>query len=709
MWILPKRLAEIVGKSLRTIQLMIKKGQFKTRPINKKSVEIYIPSLPSEWQILVTKVGEFKQPLNALTVLSPPAQIAAITKQSDAVLSIGSKSTAKQKKRMLIAQRIKARPADISKTAWVKSVASYFGISQSTVRRIEAEIKDFGVVGKPRTKSTSRSWSPEAVAYLKGYWVQAIKEVGECSKTTAWKALQIEAKNQGWSFGSRSAAFNLLGEVDHLMIAYARGGNRALDNYFYISRDANALQPMQIVIGDQHIFDWWIVDYESGIIRRPECYLWEDMCTKLIYGIAFDEKYNSGTVKKALKLGLFRFGAFDCTYNDNGIPECSKAINSIIDDLISLQMSAVDISELYKTPEGSYVVVDEDGEVIESARSQEEWRRKHRRIFANVKNAKAKDIERFFRSLEVRLDARHLPGRVATPGANAAVDEVERARLIKQKNNHELLTMEEFAMVVLEELKAYENTYHQSLKMTPMEKLKQKFNAGWRPRYFEREVVDLIFADRTTRKVERGRVTIDNISFIGEEMQIRNGKFADVGLWKFDGNTIEVRFNKYDMSYAYAVISEGDIRPLKRVETVTMLDDQAMTEAIALKRRQMKVVREAFQELSKPIEGIVLKSKVTPKITAAEEVKKTLPETVDGNLKEEVTKQIQSSTIPKVFPLKPLHSSRRERYQWCLDMIITGNILPKEDQQFMAGYEKSEEYETANFYWENYKKLGGTK
>ena len=709
MWILPKKLSEIVGKSLRTIQLMVKDEKVVSRPINKRSVEIYIPSLPAQWQALCAKSGEFKPDINALSTLKAPAQLVAVSKQTDALARIGKKVTAKQKERLLIAQRIKARPAGTPKTAWLKSVASYFGISESTVRRIEREIEEFGIVGKPKEKGASRSWDSEAVAYLKGYWVQAIREIGECSKSTAWRALQIEAKNQGWQYGSRSSAFNLLGEVDHLLIAYARGGNRALDNYFYITRDSNALEPMQIVIGDQHIFDWWIADYEQGIIRRPECYLWEDMATKLIYGIAFDVKYSSATVKESLRLGLYRFGAFDCTYNDNGSSECSKAINSIVDDLISLQMSNSDISELYKTPEGYYVVVDDEGEVVESARSVEEWRRKHRRIFANVKNAKAKDIERFFRSLEARLDSRHIPGRVATPGANAAVDEVERARLERQKNNHELLTIEEFQIVVLEELRAYENSYHQTLKMTPLEKLSQKITAGWKPRFFEHEVVDLILADRQTRKVERGRVTVGNVTLIGEEMRTESGRFADVGLWKFDGTSVEVRFNRHDMSYAYAVVAEGDIRPLKRVESVTMLDDEAMTEALATKRRQMRAVREAFKELTKPIDGLTLKSKHTPKIRMAQKIQQALPEVVDGDLKEEVSKQISSIPKAKVIPLRPLHASQRDYYKWCLDMIITGNELPSKDHDFMVRYEKSEEFEMSNIYWSNYRKLGGTK
>jgi len=51
MWIDVKTLAEIVGKSRRTIQLQIKKNSsIVTRLKDNKSYEILVTSLPSEWQ-----------------------------------------------------------------------------------------------------------------------------------------------------------------------------------------------------------------------------------------------------------------------------------------------------------------------------------------------------------------------------------------------------------------------------------------------------------------------------------------------------------------------------------------------------------------------------------------------------------------------------------------------------------------------------------
>lgn len=706
MWIPVKTLSDTVGKSPRTIQLMARDGKIRSRARDGRSIEIYVPSLPAEWQAALVKTKQIPAVVEtAVPALAPAAQLAV----SASATKLGSKVTERQRQRLLIAQHIKARPADIPQGQWLASVASYYGISISTCRRIAAETESYGVVGKPRDdQGASRAWAPEAVAFMRGYWLQAIREIGDCSKTTAWKATLAQAKKEGWRTGSRSGAFALLGEVDHLLVAYARGGNRALDNYFYITRDCDALQPMQIIIGDQHIFDWWVADYEDGRIYRPESYLWLDMCTKLVYGIAFDRTYSSDTVKESLRLGLTRFGAFDCTYNDNGSSECSRAINSIVDDLINLQMATADISELYKTPEGIYVVVNDDGDILDTARSQEEWRRKHRRIFANVRNAKAKDIERFFRTLEGKLLARMLPGRVATPGAPADIDEMERARLERQKERGELLTMEEFQVEVLEALREYEQERHGTLGMSPLEKLNRKLQAGWQPRFFEREVIDLTLADRQMRKIDRGRVTVGNVTFVGEDMRSEDGKVVDVGLWKHDGRSVEVRFNRHDLSYAYAII-DGSIRPLRAVTSVAMLDDEAMTEAIAHKRRQMAAVREAFAQLTRPIGGLTIKSDAAPRIREAQRIRQQLPEQPDIDLKDEVAKQVKAAAPAVVQPIRAIHKTPRDRYRWCLDMIIAGEDLSPADQLFMAGYEKGNEYQQAAAYWINYRKLGGTR
>ena len=699
MWIDVKTLAEIVGKSKRTIQLQIKKNSsIVTRLKDNKSYEILVTSLPSEWQTLVVKkTSTSNVPVSAL---STPAQLAIIEKKA---VGIGSKIDDKQRKKMLIALKLNNKPSNLTRGEWINQVSFYFSVSPSTVRRIANEQKEFGIVGRPNNINRNQKWSKEAIDYLKGYYLAALKQHGACNKKTAVKAVMDMAKEKDWPIGCKSSAYSILSDINPLLLAFATGGNRALDNYFWIARNADALNPFQIVIGDQHIFDYWIADYDTGLIRRPECYLWLDMCTKLIYGIAFDKHYSSDTVRESLRLGLHRFGAFDCTYNDNGTSECSKAINMIVDDLLKLGMRTADISELYKTNENTFVIENEDGEIVDVAANEKEWNRKHRRIFAGVKNAKAKDIERFFRTFEKMLDEKMIPGRCATPGANAAVDEVERARLEKQKEKHALLTEQEFINVCIQVLSEYEQTTHSTLKMSPWDKLLEKQSRGWKAKFYDKFDIDFALAERKLCKVTRGRIVIDNIWYIGEEMKLEDGSIDDSGIYKFDSKKLEIRYNRHQRELAFAVTPEGVIKPLVQVNSkaVTMLDDRAMVNAIAEKRRQIKDVKEAFNTLVKPIGKVGYEKPIIPEIKKAEN-------SIEKDIEPRKLKSPDEVVQTVIRPFKPLMPTKRQRYQWCLDMLIQGAPLPIEDEQFMKEYRKTEEYEEYETYFNVLEaKIGG--
>jgi putative transposase len=699
MWVDVKTLAEIIGKSRRTIQLRIKKdSSIVTRLIDKKKIEILITSLPSEWQTLVIK--KTKSTDIPIVALSTPAQLIVIQKTA---VGIGSKIDEKQRKKMLIALKLDNKPSNITKGEWILQVAFYFSVSQSTVRRISKEHKAFNVIGRPKNKNRNQKWSKESIKYLQGYYLAALKQHGACNKKTAVNAVIKIANERSWPIGCQSSAYTILSDINPLLIAFATGGNRALDNYFWIARDCDALKPFQIVIGDQHIFDYWIADYDTGLIRRPECYLWLDMCTKLIYGIAFDKHYSSDTVRESLRLGLNRFGAFDCTYNDNGTSECSKAINLIVDDLLKLGMRTADISELYKTNENTFVIEDDNGEIIDVAASEYEWKRKHRRIFAGVKNAKAKDIERFFRTFEKMLDEKMVPGRCATPGASAAIDEVERARLEKQKAKHELLTEKEFIAVCIEILSEYEQLKHATLKMTPWEKLLEKQSKGWKAKFYDKLDINFALAERKICTVTRGRVVIDTIWYIGEEMKLKDGTLDDSGIYKFDGHKLEIRYNRHHRELAFAVTPNAEIKTLVQVNSkaITMLDDQSMVNAISEKRRQIKNVKEAFNTLIKPIGKVAYEKPILPEIKQAEKSSETEVEPIKLKTPDEVLKTV-------IRPFKSLMPTLRQRYQWCLEMLVQGAPLPEEDKGFIKEYKDTEEYEEYEMYFNSLEvKIGG--
>lgn len=712
-----RELARILGRSPRSIQMA--KNTYSWRMKDKKSIEILVSSLPED---IRRKIADSNPaPLPAVQ-LAPETQVVKAGKQLPTVGIASGTLTEKQKRNLQIAQAASRPSGNISRSAWFNQVASFYGVSPATVRRILEEAKQYGVGGKPSSGRSSK-WSPEAESYLKGFYLKAIDQFGACTRQSAYDATVIKAREQGWTIGGRTSAYDILADIHPLLLSYAKGGNRALDNHFYISRDLRNLQPMQVIVGDQHIFDYWVADYDKGEIYRQQCYVWLDMGTRLVYGIAFDKVYNSSTVKEALRFGLRRFGLFDCTYNDNGSSECSKAFLQIADDLIRFNMRSRDWSELYRTSDGLYAVVDDDEQICDLASSPNEWRRKsiaydstHKAMHARVRNAKAKPIERFFNTLETLMDDMHIPGRCATLGAPADVDEKEQARLKSMKDHRQLLTSEEFQSVVCDAILRYETRTHSSLGMSPRDWMMVKVKAGWQPSWLSEDDLDMIMLDRCTRKVDRGRVTIDNVTFIGEELRCDdNGDLADVGLWKYEGKTVEIRFDRNELTYAYAVCGSS-IRTLVPAKAIHMLDDVALADGLAWKNRSMKAVRRGF-EVQTWMGNIGCTIDRSPEVKAAIEAKTAMmaenrskaAELLSADVEDAIA-QVQMEEVAQAaseVERPSLFFSDYERYKWCVDQLIAHCTLDDISKQFMASYEASEEYAEDQVYWDNYRRLGG--
>lgn len=679
-WISVRELAAALGKTPRAIQLYLRKdGSVQTRKKDAKSLEAYVPSLPPEWQAAVVK-GTGVDSL-MLSTLAPSAQLAGAGKGP---AQASAAASPQEKRRLLIAAKIAKRPPDMPMGSWLRAVATSHGVSVSTARRIAGEIRDYGIHGKPRETVRWSGWDQQAIDWLQGFYLKAVRDAGACPKVAAWHRLKDMAKAKGWRIGGRTSAYEILADIHPALVAYASGGRRALDNrFFYIMRDSTVLSPFQVVIGDQHIFDYWVADYGTGQIQRPECYLWLDQRTKLVYGVAFAAgHYSADTVKEAMRLGLYRWGRPDCTYNDNGSSECGKAASQMIDDLLRWGVETKDLSDLYRIPDGRYADERDDGTV--AIVSQSEWTQRHRRIFANVRNAKAKDIERFFNTVESKLDGMLLPGRCATPGANIAVDEVERKRLEGQKDRHELLTLGEFARVFVSVLDEYEHTRHASLGMSPMECL-EKLAAEGRYDRAARAIpamdIDLITADRKRCKVQRGRVVVDGIWYKGGELTAEDGRINDTGLERYDGQSVEVRYSRHDRNFCYAAAG-GEWRKLQAVVQVPMLDQDAMVEALKEKNRQISAVADVFRAVTRPIGKVMYAP----------------PE--EEPLRDVTPHKGQAGPAPaKAVPFLPMHASAHKKYEWCLAMLRDGNSLSKADKEFCRNYRSGTEYQEYKDYW----------
>lgn len=651
----------------------------------------------------------------------------------------------------------KRSPLITKKQAYAQ-IGEKFGISIATVERYVRKMQNGSMFALPEGRQGRHvyAWSDEALSFFKNFFLAAIKEVGGCTVRNAYNCTKEEAERNGWQIGSESSAYVHARNISPAMKLLAKGGQRALDNMFYISRDLSKLKPFQLIVGDQHIFDYWCLNpYATGKkdqYIRAECYLWLDMATRLVYGVSFDIAYNTHTVTRALRVGIKRFGKFESTYNDNGSSEKSKLADDIVGRLQNYGVRFLDEADLYHADNGRYIVEDTEGLVVDVVPTKAEWEKQHRRIFARVKNAKTKPIERFFNTLEQILRDQCLPGLVKGVAISAPEEEQATKRLEWQKKNGYILSYNEFIHQVVKAIDIYENRVHSTLGCSPKEKLEQYKRAGWMPTMIDPRDEAYLFMESTTRQVKGDRIELNGIEYIGpdltQEMILQNRGT----LVAYNRQKVEIRYDPENLDLGVFAIEPGTnhaiaLRPVKKID---MLNEQEMVEQLEWKKRNMRAVQQAFETatsnknvrvLSEPqrfaelhnAEEMADRSEyrleyqepdfeipaVAKKADASETEEREIPQSVSRrktdfgsipeslNRREEslsqedflesVASRIGSENLLRAHG-KPVFYTDRERYEYILNQFHSGEHLSHEDLDFKFDYESKMTSSEENYF-----------
>ena len=595
------------------------------------------------------------------------------------------------------------RAPGMGKLAAAAYIAAEFDISVSTVQRYVRELKTYGDGGAPKCRTQGRklfAWDDAALAFMRSFYLAARREAGGCTARNAYRRTAEEAQKHGWRIGSESSAYKYLSNLSPVLIEYACGGTRALDNKFWILRDLSLLRPFQIVVGDQHRFDFWCED-ENGKLFRPECYLWLDMRTRLVYGLAFDRHYTASTVIRALRVGVEHFGRFECTYNDNGTAERSAWTDLVVEQLQTYGMRwGDDIANLYKDDEsGMYTVRDDEGSIVAYAKDRAEWYEKNRRIFAQVKNAKTKPIERFFSTLEQLLRDQCLPGYVKELNLSAPEEEEAARRLAWQKKNGYMLSFSEFILAVARAVDQYNNRRHSSLGRSPVEELELARRNGWRQTFLNPADIEYLFFNRTYAVVNGDRIRLNGKYFSGppltQEMVLHNRG----SLINLNKKRVEVRYNPDNLDAGVYAIDPRtkEAIVLHQVQAIDMFDADAFRREIQLKRQQIKAASEAFREAAGSrrvlIDNSVSRPYVKSETLAAAIPEYALPTDAAQETEPELaqTEKIAvkiSREIKQRPQYQTVYTSERERYTALLKAQHAGTRISDADQEFMLSYEE---------------------
>jgi putative transposase len=713
VWLSRAEVQELLGISHQALIKAIQKGKFVVQISHGnggKQYRIALSSLPGSAQVKWIQANEEKArefPEEYVEKLSPQARF-EVARLRAPIESIGKETILMAKERPRDVELIHKAlnpPPGMKKWHWIQKVAEEAGITvQALYKKLKA-YKEGGLAGVLKKKGPKgfKSWSPEALEYMQGVYLRMIREGGDGSKKKAYEAVLAEAKKRGWKVGSQSSAYEYLAKLNPLLEKFARGGARALDNVFYIVRQYNDLEPFECIVGDQHRFNFFVQDVETGKVFRPEGYFWVDLRTRLVYGFAVADRYNAYLMGVALRMGLHRFGKFKTCYTDNGKPEVSRYFNEIIKELNAYGMKESDISELYRT-DGGYAVEAEEGEVVNVVKTREAWHR-----YARPYNAKAKLIERFFRSLEGILLELGCPGHVKDIVGTTEEKHLADERIKELIREGKLLSFEEFLLKVFQAVEVYNERRHYALKRSPMQELERAIKARFVPVRLVEEELDFVLMARTVRSVNRGRILLDGVLYEGEDLE--------TGLWDIPDKTrVEVRYDLYDRSRIYVIRPDGRIVELREVQVSSMKDKEKTAELIERKRKMIARIREEYKRLIKSVPSVIeysprTKAVLEQKKRSKDKTKEQASLVLDREaFEQEVQRRIELTKSLNDMPRKTelvrpsVFASKRERYKYLIDCMLEGYEITDEDRLFMKRYEEEMSLEE-KVWWENYIKV----
>lgn len=583
------------------------------------------------------------------------------------------------------------------KRKWVESVALRYEVRWQSIYRWMKKYEQKGIAGLRHTKSyadSPRKWTPEAV----DFWVSLCgkREHRDANHKALFDNIMvIEAYRRGWTIGGyESATWWFKKKWNPCLEALQRGGMRALDNILPpVLRDYSDLAPFEIIVGDQHRFDRWVVDEETGEVYRPEGYLWQDLRSRTIYGAAVDRKYDAWLIGLALRIGITMFGAFGSIYTDNGKPEISKYVTSILANMRAHGM------EWKRTEEIITDIIDVDADNISPSCIMPG---SHRR--AIVKNAKAKMIEGTFNRLEeIMASVMLLPGQTKTMSHDTHWQDVDQADAKKLAEQGKLLTNREFIIWLFRSIDYYNNKKpHRGVltewawqpkpkTATPQACLQACYTDGWRPKMMSADAADLLFLARDSRIVNKGMISLNNEFYLHDEL---------MGMHK---ERVDIRYNPMTYTDCHVYQAGRYICTAYPVERSSMIDMDLASKKIAEKRERRRRFAEEFRKISSIAPDFRQYSTVpdaerVAALIGAEKKQRAIENKESTRVisQEELDRGVEMLEALGRIPAQPQKSlagarptyfiSDADRHEYCILAAVDGTIS-SEDMDWMTQYE----------------------
>lgn len=455
---------------------------------------------------------------------------------------------------------LKSCPAGMSKTLWGKGVAAKYEVSLKTLyswaklfKQSEVEVKNDELSIDFKAKFKSSSFEMSALEWAVGFMLHNPL----ASKSFAYEQLQSYAKDNALKIGSYQSFARLTAAPEiKAMLLRASCGDRGVRNEWamHIIRDLNCYESMEMICGDQIVFDFDAVG-PAGEVVNPNAYVWIDMGSGAIIGIDIVlGKYNRLSVGNSLKMAL-RFGIPDAIYTDNGKPELSEYIAGVRSQLGGIKFRDFD---------------DLAPNLL------------HKK--AKVRNSRAKPIENIFNHVQRRMGEMVIAER---GGAGYHKDGDRQSEIVAKYMKQNPLNFTDFISYFERAVRWWNEHYNASRKIYPLKSFLDKLEA--KPRaVFDETTLEYIFSERRSIRVRNSCIAL---SVMGQRRT-----YSHPALCKLVGQNVEVRINRGEVESVFVVDMKNN-RPICEAHLIDRIDPRdhaALSAQLAKNEAVVSAVRQAF-------------------------------------------------------------------------------------------------------------------
>lgn len=208
---------------------------------------------------------------------------------------------------------------------------------------------------KPKEAGTFPSFTPEVRQAIKNIWFNEEFAQNQGTKEMLYAKLEVLKDTYQWkkipSYPSVARYINYLMEDGHMRNAWylASRGEREYKNKVMVKgeRSTKDLKVMEILMGDEHTFDCWVVyTHPNGKVTaiKPRLVAWIDIKSRMVLGSVMCKDANSDTLKESLLQLIYRDAGSvpKYIYIDNG------------KDYVSKEMTGSDKFDFDDTTKGFY-------------------------------------------------------------------------------------------------------------------------------------------------------------------------------------------------------------------------------------------------------------------------------------------------------------------------------------------------------------------